>query len=133
MGRGGIGAVHVLEVVAAESGSGLRYQRDVAELQSCKSQIAVVVLQAMARKFSVDRIDILTHFGGECFAAPGIVFFPADQLGIVVAHETGLSALGVFVEHTSVGCYESFKRCGVGRQAVDIVILLPESCEHVVE
>lgn len=103
------------------------------ELQSCKSQIAVVVLQAMARKFSVDRIDILTHFGGECFAAPGIVFFPADQLGIVVAHETGLSALGVFVEHTSVGCYESFKRCGVGRQAVDIVILLPESCEHVVE
>ena len=81
VGRGGVGAVHNLEIVVAESGGRLRNEHDVAELQAAEGEAPPAVGHGVAGEGAVDGVGLCAQAGADGCLRPAVVVVLADELG----------------------------------------------------
>ncbi len=131
VGRCCVGSVDNLEIIVAEAGGSLRNQNDVAEPQAREREIALVVFQAMPRKFAIDGIRLRPHFLGKRHGAPFVIIGSPYDLRIVFPDESFLRSFGILIEHASVLGYHFLKRRSVSRKIIYRVSLRLKSRQKI--
>ena len=122
----GVGAVHNLEIIIAQTRCGLRNQHDIAESESCQREIPFPIVQPMSRN-SPSTVSISF-----------LIFLrkPLHTIGRSLSHQLSrdwfyLQNLplpqGITVEDFAVFVYHAFTLQGK-RECSDIISFLPSRC-----
>ena len=104
--RGGIGAVHNLEIVVAQTSHGLRHQHDVAELQSRHGEATVGRGHIRAGKIAIQSLHLVVAFRTQRLLHPTFILLAFNQFRISILHKTLKRALGVSAQHRALPLYQ---------------------------